>query len=115
MGAHNVWVYCFESGELLCMPTAQRSQCRYFAYQLWKERGREREETGCLDSQGGKDKKQRRWNTGGSGGLFSPRTGGKQNIDTSAEAQGQVDTSYYRAGFDKLRTPPPTKAETWRA
>lgn len=38
MGAHNVWVYCFESGELLCMPTAQRSQCRYFAYQLWRER-----------------------------------------------------------------------------
>lgn len=25
------------------MPTAQRSQCRYFAYQLWGERERERE------------------------------------------------------------------------
>lgn len=41
--------------------------------------------------------------------MFSLRTGGKQNIDTSAEAQGQVDTSYYGAGFDKLRTPAPTK------
>lgn len=63
---------------------------------------------GCLDSQRGKDKEQRRWKTGGSS-VFSLFTGGKQNIDTSAEAQGQVDASYYRAGFDKLRTPPPTK------
>lgn len=98
MGTHNVWVYCFESRELLCMPTAQRSQCRYFAYQLW----REREETGCLDFTGRQ----------GQGAValensqcVPSRTGGwgdKQNIDTGAKARGQVDTSYYRAGFDKL-------------
>ncbi len=42
MGADNVWVYCFERRQLFRMPAAQGSQRGDFAYQLQKERERER-------------------------------------------------------------------------
>lgn len=106
MGAHNVWVYCFESGELLCMPTAQRSQCRYFAYQLWGEKERERGD-GLFrfterQGQGAAVVENRRH--------FLPSHGGANRILTQA-ARHRDKLTLHITGLDLINCvpPPPTK------